>query len=192
MRALILDTAEILLRRHGLEKLNVVDVARVLNMSHGNVYRHVPSKAALRAAVIHRWLGRVSQQTEAIARSDAPADLRLMQWLRELAVIKQRKVTEDAEMLAAAAKVIRDAPQVQDEHAALLTAQLAGILEAGLADGTLPGVKGPQSTATAILDATIRYHHPHMVASGGPPAAQLRGLDKVVSLIIGGLKVAAR
>jgi AcrR family transcriptional regulator len=188
MRARILDTAETLLRRHGLEKLNVVDVARVLNMSHGNVYRHVPSKSALRAAVIRRWLDRVSAQTAAIVEGDAPADLRLVQWLKELAVIKQRKVTEDAEMLAAAVKVVRDEPTVQDEHASLLTSQVAKILEDGLADGTLPGVQNPQSTAAAILNATTRYHHPDMVASGGSFADQSRGLDGVVALIIGGLK----
>jgi AcrR family transcriptional regulator len=92
MRARILDTAETLLRRHGLDKLNVVDVARSMNMSHGNVYRHLPSKAALRAAVIHRWLDRVSDQTAAIACKDIPADQRLVEWLKALAVIKQRKV----------------------------------------------------------------------------------------------------
>lgn len=188
MRARILDTAETLLRRHGLEKLNVVDVARALNMSHGNVYRHVPSKAALRVAVIHRWLDRVSEQTEAIVRSNEPADVRLVRWLTELAAIKRRKVTDDAEMLAAAVKVVRDAPQVQDEHAALLTAQVVRILEDGLVDRTLPGVQDPQSTATAILNATTRYHHPDMVAVGGPHGVQSRGLDDVVSLIMGGLK----
>ena len=192
MRARILDTAETLLRRHGLDKLNVVDVARSMNMSHGNVYRHFPSKAALRGAVIHRWLERVSDQTATIACKDTPADQRLVDWLTALAVIKQRKVTDDAELLAAAVKVVRDAPEVLDEHAALLSAQLAGILEAGLADGTLPGVKEPASTATAILNATPRYHHPDMVVNGGPPAIQMKGLEGVLSLIMAGLKGTTR
>lgn len=188
MRARILDTAETLLRRHGLDKLNVVDVARVMGMSHGNVYRHVPSKAALRAAVIHRWLDRVSDQTRAVADKDAPADQLLVEWLRTLAVIKQRKVTEDAELLAAAVKVVRDAPEVQSQHAALLSGQLVGILEAGLADDTLPGSGDPRATATAILDATTCFHHPDMVANGGAFADQMRRLDGVVSLLVAGLK----
>lgn len=188
MTARILDTAEALLRRHGLDKLNVVDVARTMRMSHGNVYRHFPSKAALRAAVIHRWLGRVSDQMDAVARKQTPADRRLVEWLRTLAVIKQRKVCEDAELLAAAVKVVGDMPEVQDHHAALLTGQLVDILQSGVADGTLPRVDDAHSTSTAILNATTRFHHPLMVAVGGEGADQMRSLDGVISLIMAGLK----
>ena len=51
----ILVAAEDVLRRYGPEKANVVDVARALGVSHGSVYRHFPSKAALRGAVTDRW-----------------------------------------------------------------------------------------------------------------------------------------
>lgn len=185
--ARILNTAETLLRRHGLEKLTVIDVARALNMSHGNVYRHIPSKAALRAAVIERWLDRVAEQTEAVARKAGPADMRLRRWLKTLAIIKQRKVIDDAEMLAAAAKVVRT-PQAVQKHSARLTNQVARILQDGLKDGTLPRVRNPQSTAAAILNATHRYHHPDWVATGGPPKAQLAAMEEVVSLIMSALK----
>ena len=63
-----------------------------------------------------------------------------MEWLRTLALIKQRKVVEDAELLVAAVKVVGDMPKVHEHHAALLTNQLVGILEAGLADGNLPAL----------------------------------------------------
>ncbi|MEO7170904.1 MAG: TetR/AcrR family transcriptional regulator, partial [Sphingomonas sp.] len=180
----ILDTAEALLRRHGIEKLNVVDVARALGMSHGNVYRHFSSKTALQAAVVHRWLNRVAEQTAAVADREDPADQRLVEWLRTLAVVKQRKVTEDAELLNAAVEVVRISPAVQADHAAVLTSQVVGILAAGLADGTLPGVGAPSATATAILNATTLYHHPVMVANGGSPDDQLRGLNGVIALIM--------
>ena len=62
----ILDTAEDVLRRFGPAKATVVDVARALDVSHGSVYRHFPSKAALRDAVTERWLARVSEPLEAI------------------------------------------------------------------------------------------------------------------------------
>ncbi|MDR3518644.1 MAG: TetR/AcrR family transcriptional regulator [Azospirillaceae bacterium] len=192
MRARILNAAETLLRRHGPEKLTVIDVARALNMSHGNVYRYFPSKAALRAAVIERWLNRVAEQTDAIARKDGSADIRLEEWLTGLATIKQHKVIDDAEMLAAAAKVVRESPQVEQGHSARLTAQVVQILQDGREDGTLPGVRDPQSTAIAILNATFRYHHPDLVATGGPPDAQSAALSEVVSLIMGGLKRTAR
>ena len=43
----ILEAAEDVLRRQPA-KATVVDVARALEVSHGSVYRHFPSKAALR------------------------------------------------------------------------------------------------------------------------------------------------
>ena len=52
----ILDAVEDVLRRYGPAKATVVDVPRALGVSHGNVYRHFPSNAALRDAVTERWL----------------------------------------------------------------------------------------------------------------------------------------
>ena len=45
----ILEATEDVLRRFGLAKATVVDVARALDVSHGSVYRHFPSKASARA-----------------------------------------------------------------------------------------------------------------------------------------------
>ena len=73
----ILDTAEEVLRRYGPAKASVVDVARALNVSHGSVYRHFPSKAALRDAVTERWLARVSEPLEAVVRRRTKASRRL-------------------------------------------------------------------------------------------------------------------
>ena len=61
----ILDAAEEVLRRYR-RKATVVDVARALKVSHASVYRHFPSKAALRDAVTERWLARISAALEAI------------------------------------------------------------------------------------------------------------------------------
>jgi len=54
----IMDTAEQVLRRFGPDKTSVLDVARALQVSHGTLYRHFSSKAALREAVTERWLTR--------------------------------------------------------------------------------------------------------------------------------------
>jgi AcrR family transcriptional regulator len=71
----ILDTAEDVLRRYGPAKANVVDVARASGVSHGSVYRHFASKAALRDAVIDRWLSRASQPLESIVTERGPAEV---------------------------------------------------------------------------------------------------------------------
>ncbi|UPT62106.1 MAG: TetR/AcrR family transcriptional regulator [Hyphomonadaceae bacterium JAD_PAG50586_4] len=59
IRDRILDATVDVLRRHGPAKTGVVDVARALDMSHSNVYKHFASKSALLDAVAERWLAQV-------------------------------------------------------------------------------------------------------------------------------------
>src|SRR4030081_2525458 len=94
----ILNVTEDVLRRFGLAKATVVDVARALDVSHGSVYRHFPSKASLRQAVAKRWLDRVNAPLQKIADSSGPARTRLERWLRTMFEIKHKKVAEDPEM----------------------------------------------------------------------------------------------
>src|ERR1700690_3086785 len=96
----ILEVTEDVLRRYGLAKATVVDVARALDVSHGSVYRHFPSKASLREAVAKRWLERVSAPLAKIAQGSGPAPARLERWLRTLCLAKQKKVNDDPEMFA--------------------------------------------------------------------------------------------
>ena len=94
----ILDTAEEVLRRFGPAKASVVDVARALDVSHGTVYRHFSSKAALRDAVTERWLARVSEPLEAVVARRGRASKRLHDWLVLLATTKQGMATGDPEL----------------------------------------------------------------------------------------------
>ena len=48
----------------------MLDVSRSLGVSHGSVYRHFPSKTALRDAVAERWLARVSAPLAMVAAED--------------------------------------------------------------------------------------------------------------------------
>ena len=68
----ILEVTEDVLRRYGLAKATVVDVARALDVSHGSVYRHFPSKASLRQAVAKRWLDRANAPLQKIAETSGP------------------------------------------------------------------------------------------------------------------------
>lgn len=74
----ILEVTEDVLRRFGLAKATVVDVARALDVSHGSVYRHFPSKASLREAVAKRWLDRIDAPLRQIAGEQGPAPARLI------------------------------------------------------------------------------------------------------------------
>lgn len=52
----ILIATEDTLRRFGIAKTSVTDVAKVLGVSHGTIYRHFKSKAELLEGVTEKWL----------------------------------------------------------------------------------------------------------------------------------------
>lgn len=183
VRVRILDAAVDQLRRHGPAKTGVVDVARALGISHAAVYRYFASKDELFDAVAERWLGAVSSPLKAIAVRRGSAAKRLEAWLTELFAIKRRKVTDDRELFESYRAIAEAAHDVVSAHVAELHRQVSAIIADGVA-GTEFRVKSAGEAATAVLDATARFHHPHLVLERpGDPAAERR----VIRLVLGGL-----
>jgi AcrR family transcriptional regulator len=183
----ILDTAEDVLRRYGSAKATVLDVARALGVSHGSIYRHFPSKTALRDAVAERWLARVSTPLAAIAAEDGPAPERLRRWLTQLSDDKRRMAREDPELFQTFHAIATQAREVVAEHLRILAAQIAQIVEAGVARGEFTAT----DTATvgrAVLQATARFHHPVHAAEWADPDIDA-DFDAVISLVLRGLQV---
>lgn len=182
----ILAAAEEVLRRFGPGKANVVDVARALGVSHGSVYRHFPSKAALRDAVAERWLAGVSEPLAVVAREDGPAPERLERWLLLLTETKRRKALDEPELFATYVELTNDARQVVKAHVDTLVAQLARIVSDGVVEGELEA-EDPVTAARAVFDATSRFHNPVHAPHWSDP-----GLDAeyaaVRELVLGGLR----
>ncbi len=182
-RTRILDAALDQLRRHGPAKTGVVDVARALGISHAAVYRHFPSKDALFDAVAGRWLHAVSQPLEEIAARRSKPAKRLEDWLTTLIAIKRRKVTDDPELFATYHAVAEAAHKVASAHVAELQDQLRRIVADGMASGDF-AVSDAAVAATAVLNATARFHHPHFVREfPADPAAE----RAVIRLVLAGL-----
>ena len=183
----ILEVTEDVLRRFGLAKATVVDVARALDVSHGSVYRHFPSKASLRDAVAKRWLGRVSAPLEKIARGPGPAPARLERWLRALFAIKHKKVCDDPEMFATYLTLAQEACKVVKAHKDGLVEQIAHILSDGVKEGAFQ-VADAKVTARAIFDATTRFHHPAHSDEWSDPQLAAR-IDNLLALLLKGLEM---
>ena len=181
----ILEAAEDILRRFGPAKANVVDVARVLGVSHGSVYRHFPSKAALRDAVAERWLGRMMTPLSAIAAETGPAPERLHRWLRELTSGKRRKVRDDPELFAAYHLLAVETRGVVEGHVKALAAQVTTILADGKASGAF-ALSDPAASARAVLSATARFHHPAHASDWASPTIDAE-FEAVWQLVLRGL-----
>jgi AcrR family transcriptional regulator len=182
----ILEVTEDVLRRYGLAKATVVDVARALDVSHGSVYRHFPSKASLREAVAKRWLERVSAPLAKIADGSGPAPARLDKWLRTLFAAKQKLVCEDPEMFATYLTLAREACKTVKVHKDSLTDQVALILSDGVKQGAFQ-VTDAKATARAIFEATSRFHHPAHSEEWSDPQLGAR-IDAVLALLLRGLE----
>ena len=182
----ILEVTEDVLRRFGLAKATVVDVARALDVSHGSVYRHFPSKASLREAVAKRWLDRTNSPLQEIADSTGPAPARLERWLRMMVAIKHKKGGDDPEMFATYLALAQEACKVVKAHKDGLVDQISHILSDGVEQGVFH-VTNLRATAVAIFEATTRFHHPAHSGEWSDPQLPAR-IDALLALLLKGLE----
>jgi AcrR family transcriptional regulator len=182
----ILEAAEEVLRRFGLAKTTVVDVARVLGVSHGSIYRHFPSKAALREAVAEHWLAEKSASLSTIANEDRPAPERLRHWLTLLCFMKRTSARDDPELFATYRELAAEARGVVKAHVDSLAEQITHIILDGVAQGEF-ATDDPFVSGRAVLNATTRFHDPVHAAEWSDPDIDA-AFDGVWSLILVGLR----
>lgn len=182
----ILAATEEVLRRHGPAKATVVDVARALGVSHGSVYRHFRTKAALREAVTKRWLDRTSDALAGVAAADRDPEERLRDWFRTLFAAKRHKAGDDPELFATYSVLAEENGEAVGEHVDELTGQLTGIVEAGVATGAFT-TGDPAATARALFHATGRFHDPCYAREWTRPGVEDE-FDAVLDLLLRGLR----
>ncbi len=183
----ILDAAVAVLRRHGADKTNVVDIARAMGMSHGNIYRHFPSKQALINAVAVRWLKAIVEPLEVITLSQAltPAE-RLEAWFHALRKLKKRKVLDDPELFQVYHQIVSQMAEVTAEHVTTLTRQVESIIAEGIEAGEFSTRLHPPEAARAFLQATAYFHHPALLVQSPPPSDEQA--KAVIELVLAGLR----
>ncbi|MFF3755304.1 TetR/AcrR family transcriptional regulator [Streptomyces sp. NPDC002018] len=195
----ILEATEEVLRRYGPAKATVLDVARALGVSHGSVYRHFRTKAALREAVTARWLSRtelaLARITEAARESGAgagaergpePGPEKLRDWLLTLFDTKRHKAGDDPELFATFSVLIDESSGVVDAHLTELTRQLTRIVEEGVRAGEFAAAD-PATTAGAVFAATARFHDPAYAPEWRKPTIDAE-FTAVCDLVLRGLR----
>ena len=182
----ILEAAEQVLRRFGLAKTTVVDVAHTLGVSHGTIYRHFPSKAALRDAVAAHWLAEKTVPLTAIVNEDGPAPERLQRWLNHLFSTQRKYALDDPELFATYKELASEARNVVKAHVDSLTEQITHIISDGVAQGEF-ATDNPFVAGQAVLTATTRFHDPVHAAEWSKPDIDA-AFDGVLSLILVGLR----
>ncbi|AZB41044.1 TetR/AcrR family transcriptional regulator [Bacillus sp. FJAT-42376] len=167
-KEMILDAAEQVLRRFGPEKTSVVDVARVLNISHGTIYRHYPSKDSLKEAVAERWLHSIIQPLESVFKEECSSADRLYRWVETLISIKHSLVKEDPELFAMYTSLAEESVDVIGAHIEELIGQIIPIIQEGTANGEFESLD-PEAAAKGVFFATAKFHHPAHAKEWGSP-----------------------
>lgn len=185
-KTLILDTAETVIRKYGLKKANIIDVARTLHVSHAAIYRYFDSKTDLWNAVTERWLSRAYGAICPPPQPNVPADRTLYLWLCALVESGQQFAAEDPELFSSyTALAVQDGKPLH-RLSDFLIRQLEDILRKGVEEGTFSTLD-PSQSARAIYWATSRFHSP-VHASGEQPESQPQDFDAVFSLLLRGLR----
>ena len=166
--AQILTATEAVIRRFGPAKATVVDVARVLGVSHTAVYRHVASKAELRDLVMSRWLEATVLPMRTLAAAEGPAPERLRRLIDALIAVKRRRAAEDPELFTAYRTLAAGAQAVVARHLGELVDLTAAVVRAGMAEGAFRA-GDPVAAGRAVLFATSRFHHPAHAAEWQDP-----------------------
>lgn len=183
----ILEATEEVLRRYGPAKATVVDVARVLGVSHGSVYRHFRTKAALREAVTERWLSRTEVALAELTGAAGPAaPEKLHSWFATLFEAKRHKAGDDPELFATYGVLIDENSGVVDRHIDVLIGQVRSIVEEGAREAEFTAAD-PDTTARALFHATARFHDPAYAPEWRRPAIEDE-FESVVGLLLRGLR----
>ena len=182
----ILAATEEVLRRYGPAKATVVDVAKALGVSHGSVYRHFPTKAALREAVTRRWLDAIHAEMESVLDTGASAADNLRAWLQHLFDRKRLSHVDEPELFATFKVLVSESPAIVDYHLGHLVGHLTRIISSGVETHEFV-TDDIQRTAQAVWDATQIFHHPAHAQEWGNPHIQ-DAFDAVVSLVVAGLR----
>ena len=181
----IVDATEEVLRRFGPTKTTISDVARVLGVSHGAVYRYFPSKALLRDAVIERWFTYEANALTEIATRDSPASERLRHWFNRLIASKRRKAFDDPELFATYVELAAESRAVFKAHIDGLVEQVAQIIADGVVQGEFT-TTDPVASAWAIFHATSLFQYPEHAARWADPGID-SAFEGVWSLLLYGL-----
>lgn len=185
LRHAALDAAEASIRRYGIEKSRLVDVAKKLGVSHSAIYKLFRDKNALMDAVSDRWLLDTEAELARVVRRKAPAERRLRAWFLRLHALKLEKVKADPELYAAFDLAATRARPFIERHLQVMREQLERMLAEGMAAGEFRRAD-PKATAQALFLGTAAFHHPRFVLEH-MRQNRVPQLRKVLDLFLAGL-----
>ncbi|OWV97380.1 hypothetical protein ATY81_08055 [Rhizobium sp. R72] len=162
VRERILDVAEKHVRHVGHQKTNVADIANELGMSRASVYRFFPTRAAIDHSLYARFAEQALEAIRDIARSTAPARVKLVAILETLHHRTRRQLAEERNIHALFVAAAGENWRVTRSYLEHLRADLEAVICDGQKASEIPATD-PSKTAQSIITAMTPFLHPVLV-----------------------------
>jgi AcrR family transcriptional regulator len=147
------------LHDRGVRGVTVVGVAEAAGMTHANVYRYFPSKAALIDAITARWLGSLEAALSEIADSPDPADDKLERLILAIAQAHRELLSRDRHLFDVYADAAGTARAVIRKHRARLRHLFERVVDEGVATEAFR-LRDRERSLAFITDASYRFINP--------------------------------
>jgi AcrR family transcriptional regulator len=151
------------MRRHGFEKVRLVDVAKDLDLSHAALYSHFADKAALLDAVSERWLRSIDAELERVIHRDRDPLLKIHEWFLRFYQMKRAKVLRDPELYRAFDHASEKVKPFVIEHLQNVNRQMVELVKEAIAAKKLRK-DSPERIVSILLAAMVGFTHPKLVA----------------------------
>jgi AcrR family transcriptional regulator len=158
-----LASAEANIRRYGIEKFRLNDVAKDLGVSHVALYNHFPDKSAIVDVVSEKWLNSIDQTLQRVCEKDKDPCERIVDFFVKLNQLKREKVQKDPELFKVFNLAAERVKPFVVNHLKIQFTLLRGLVTEAIAHGEIRG-ETPEKITTLLLESTISYHHPRLVA----------------------------
>jgi len=186
MRAAALAAAEAVIRRHGVDRTRIVDIAAIVGVNHALLYRHFKDRAALIDGVSEQWLAGLRRELDKVATAGGAPVERIRQWLTALHRIVCEKRRSDPELYRSYRLAHDERRPFIGKHGTAVRWQLAKLVTEAMQSGALADAN-PLETAVALFDATAAFHHPAIVDEHDG-AERTAALAPMVDMLLRGLE----
>lgn len=150
------------MRRHGFEKVSLVDVAADLGLSHAALYSYFADKSALLDAVSERWLRSMDDELEKIVNQDRDSLAKIEDWFIKLHRMKREKVKNDPELFKSFNVASENRKPFIVAHMENMRQQTTTLVKEAMAAGKIR--KGSvEKTAEILREAMVGFSHPKLV-----------------------------
>lgn len=180
----ILAAAAAALKRHGLRKFTVVDVAAAAGMTHPNVYRYFTSKTALVDALVAHWLRPLEDRIETVVSAADPVPDKLERMATAVSRAYRAAKAEEPELFAAFVQATATSRAVSRKHRARLRRAFERVIDEGIGTGVV-GMRDRARAQSLLLDACWRFIDPASVLAEADGAASLDArLERVLDAVL--------